>query len=261
MENFESVLPQLLLQLKKTDKVFLMSDFDGTLSPLAASPGIARLPRPTYSVLKDLSKNKNILIAIISGRVLKDIKKKIGIKNIIYVGNHGLEMAGPGIKFIHKKALSARPALQEIKKRIKKIKKDFKGLLIEDKSLSLSIHYRRVKQGHLKNLHNIFREITRPFCSKNKIRVFSGKKVFEIMPPVKWGKQEAVNLLVKRYCRRYKNFIYLGDDRTDEDAFRALRKKGITVRVGGPKKNSLAKFYLKDSKAVLKFLKSLETAL
>src|SRR5512135_2546299 len=77
--------------------VFL--DFDGTLAPLAATPDRAVLPAGLKRVLKALAASPHTRLAFVSGRTLRDLKKKVGLRNVVYAGNHGLEISGPGIAF------------------------------------------------------------------------------------------------------------------------------------------------------------------
>ena len=89
-------------KLKKglNDKIILLNlDYDGTLTPIAATPDEAVLSREVKSVLEELARVKDCELAIVSGRALKDIRKMVGIKNIVYVGNHGFEIDGPRIHF------------------------------------------------------------------------------------------------------------------------------------------------------------------
>ncbi|NQT46154.1 MAG: trehalose-phosphatase, partial [Candidatus Omnitrophica bacterium] len=239
--------------------LFLMVDFDGTLCPIVKRPALAKLDKVTKRVLERLQKNRKVLVAVISGRSLKDVKSKVGIKGIIYAGNHGLEISGPGIKFLHKEAAKTRARFDSIDKKLKSALRSIPGLLVEHKGLTASIHYRLVRKGDLARMHRLVRKVLDEHKRSGRISVFPGKKVYEIRPPVRWNKGRAVNWLLNHHkgLRRNVLAIYIGDDRTDEDAFHALRKKGITVRVGDPAKRSLAQYYLKDTRDVSKFLNQL----
>ena len=103
-------------------------------------------------------------------------------------------------------------------------------------------------------------EIAAPHVKKGKIKINFGKKVIEIKPNVKWNKGKVVLWLLARQQfmlgDRKISPIYIGDDSTDEDAFKALKNKGLTIFVGKPRK-SYAQFYLRDTGEVLKFLKQI----
>ena len=131
------------------------------------------------------------------------------------------------------------------------------GVIIEYKKASLSLHYRLVKERNLRRLKDIFNEICTPYLKEGKIKLSSGKKVWEVKLPVRWNKGSAVSKILN-YLRQGGTLpVYLGDDLTDEDAFSFLKKKkAITVFVGSNKK-SKAKYYLKSPIEVKRFLTKL----
>lgn len=244
---------------KKIDRnnLFIFLDFDGTLTPVVSTPEKAILPKAAKKLLKRISENPKIRLAFISGRSLEDIKSKIGIKNAIYSGNHGLQLGGPKIKF----EPLVPPRYQMIVERIKnelgqKISR-VKGAFVEDKGLTLSLHYRLAKKKDISVLKKIFQETVILYLARNKIKVKSGKMVLEVRPPVEWDKGKVVLWLLARnlFASKDKGIlpIYMGDDVTDEDAFRAMKNRGLTVFVGKPKK-SHAQYYLKDHNEVQDFL-------
>lgn len=235
-------------------KYLLFLDYDGTLTPIVKKPGMAELSRTRKKLLKDLARCRHVRVAIVSGRMLSDITKRVGIKGIYYVGNHGFEITGPKLKFTHPKARSAKPVLHRIKKELNRRLKGIKGIIIEDKILTMSLHYRLVKASALKQVRKIFRQIVSPYLKAKKIRITRGKKVFEMRPNADWDKGKAVLWLIKKLDSSKKAMpIYIGDDTTDEDAFKALRHKGETIRVGR-KKKTCAKQAVNDVDDVYRFL-------
>jgi len=238
--------------------LFLFLDCDGTLAPIAGSPDEAVISQKTKRLLGLLSQKKNCSVAIISGRALDDLKKKFGLKNIIYSGNHGLQIEGAGIRRELAVPRGYKKVLQRIKAQLKKALSGVKGVLIEDKKLSLSLHFRLAGKAQLPFIKHTFRRSTILYLAKNKIKVKGGKKVLEIMPPVDWDKGKIVLWLLARQALALKKDgilpIYIGDDLTDEDAFNALKAKGLTVLVGKPR-NSKADYYLKNTEEVTEFLR------
>jgi trehalose-phosphatase len=239
-------------------KYLIFLDYDGTLSPIVKKPHQAFLLKGRREFLKKLSRHPDIELLIISGRMLSDLKKRVGIAGIYYAGNHGFEINGPKTNFVHPRAQIARPVLSRIKRKLIPALKGIKGVIIENKILTLSLHYRLVKASDLKKVKQVFRTLTAPFLHKNKIRITHGKKVFEIRPNMKWDKGEAVLWFLKKFSKKAKKIIpiYIGDDTTDEDAFKALSNKGITIRVG-KKPDTLAQYFIKDVHQVYKFLHEL----
>lgn len=238
--------------------IALFLDYDGTISPIVEKPEKAFIPKETRQLLRSLLKSPRCKLAIISGRALKDIKKKVGIERIIYVGNHGLEIEGPRIKFENTVSLRYKRILQDIKDKLKTKLSAFKGIFVEDKGLSLSIHYRLADRDQIPKIETILREATILYTIRDKIKIKLGKKVFEIRPSVEWDKGKVVLWLLARWKFDLKDKdiipIYLGDDITDEDAFRVLKNKGIAIFVGKKPRNSYAQHYLKDTREVKDFL-------
>ncbi|MCM8789671.1 MAG: trehalose-phosphatase [Candidatus Omnitrophica bacterium] len=253
-KNWQEIKEQI-----SANAVMLFLDFDGTLAPIARTPDKAELPRATRNLLGEIVKKSNLKFSIISGRSLNSLKDKIGISGIIYSGNHGLEIEGPKIKF--KVLLSAgdKSMLTDIKNILLTRLKRFKGILLEDKALSLSLHYRLVEKKYRSQVISAFNKALISCKAGKKIRIKHGKMVFEIRPNIDWDKGKVALWLFARqkFALKGKRIIpvYIGDDLTDEDAFKALKDKGITILVGGPKKNSSARYFLRNTAEVLDFLK------
>jgi len=237
--------------------VFLFLDYDGTLAPIAERPCMAFLPEKTKVLLEALSKDPFCRLAVISGREIEDVKDKVGLKGVIYAGNHGLEIQGPNIRFKFIPPLRYNLAFKKIKADLKKKLSDINGIYVEDKGLSLSVHYRLVDPKLESVIKTIFFETTAHYKAEGSVRVSNGKKVLEIRPPLEWDKGKVVLWLLGRQKVLLNRMscvpVYIGDDLTDEDAFKALKGKGITVFAGKPKK-SFAEYYVKGSKEVADFL-------
>lgn len=233
-------------------------DCDGTLAPIVDTPDEAVIPQKTKSLLGLLSQKNNCSIAIISGRGLGDIKRIIGLKNVIYSGNHGFQIEGPGIKRELAVPRGYKKILQGIKVQLKKNLPGVKGVFVEDKKLSLVLHFRLAGKRQLPFIKDAFRKSTILYLAKNKIKISLGKKILEVRPPVLWDKGKIVSWLLTRQALMLKNNnilpIYIGDDLTDEDAFKALKGKGLAIFVGKPA-NSKADYYLNNTKEVTEFLR------
>jgi trehalose-phosphatase len=246
-------------QLLKDRRLFVFLDYDGTLAPIAEKPEYALITKQAKDLLRELSNAPRCRIAVISGRSLKDISSMVGLSDIIYGGNHGLELAGPGVRFKSPVSQKHRDILKKILRVLRNKLRPIKGVLIENKDLSLSIHYRRVNDKNIPLVKNIFCETTAFNLWRNEIRVRLGKKVFEVCPPVNWDKGKAVLWLLHNMSFSEKASvmpIYIGDDVTDEDAFKILKDSGLTVFVGRQQRTN-AQYYVNDTDEVLDFLKIL----
>ena len=244
--------------------LMLFFDYDGTLTPIEATPQRALLSPQTRQVLKDLAGFTACSLVIISGRALADLKKKVGLEGIAYVGNHGLEIEDRDFHFEDPVPADFLSTLKTIQEKIRKRLAPIDGILIEDKGLTLSVHYRLANALKEPVIRDIVEEICSPFQIRHKIRIDRGKKVLELKPALDWNKGKAVLwLLHKRALSQGAGgvfAVYVGDDVTDEDAFKALQNKGATVFVGEPGP-SHAQYYLKNPGEVVEFLNRLRTIL
>lgn len=237
--------------------IMLFLDYDGTLAPIAKIPGKAVVSEKAKELLRELSKTEWCKIAIISGRSLEDVKGMLGLNSLIYSGNHGLEIGGPKIRFVSPVSAGYKKVLGRINKDLGKKIASIKGAFVEDKGLSLSLHFRLVDKKEIPSVKTAFHEITIIPLVSNKIKIRRGKMVLEVRPPSEWNKGKVVLWLLarQRFTRGESRVlpIYVGDDSTDEDAFRALARSGITVFVGRPRP-SYAQYYLKDTDDVKELL-------
>ena len=239
--------------------IYLFLDYDGTLAPIADTPNKAITPNEIKDLLSKLLKISNCKIAIVSGRALSDVSKRVGLKNIVYVGNHGFEIKGPKIKFKSPVSYKYRKVLKETKTKLEKELSPFKGVFIEDKGFCMTVHYRLADENDIPAITSKFYMTTFIDEFRNNIQVRSGKMTREIRPPILWNKGMAALWLLDRQSAAMKSKkieifpVYIGDDLTDEDAFQVLKGKGLTIFVGKPN-NTKARFYLKDTKEVAVFL-------
>lgn len=242
----------------KTKRILFFLDYDGTLTPIVERPDKAVISKETKELLRSLVKSPKFKLAIISGRALKDVKRKVSIDGIIYVGNHGLEIEGPKIKFESPISERSKGLIKQIKEDLNKKLSAIKGVFVENKGLTLSLHYRLVDKEDISKVKDIFEKITKAYLIRNRIRTSSGKKVLEVRPPVSWNKGKVCLWLLARQKSIHKDVmpIYIGDDVTDEDAFKAVRNRGLSIFVGKPKK-SYAQYYLKNTKEVFDFLRKI----
>jgi trehalose-phosphatase len=208
--------------------------------------------------LEKLARKRRLTLAIISGRALMDIKEKVDISGIVYAGNHGLEIEGPKFRFACPLPKEFKPILRQMRNELSQALGAIKGVLVEDKGLSLSVHYRQVADDRSQEVRNIFERVTGDAAASGKIRVTSGKKVYEIRPAVAWDKGKVVKILMEKSGGRKDTPlpVYLGDDLTDEDAFKFIEDygRGISIFVGAGGPPSSARYFLQSPDEVARFL-------
>lgn len=242
-------------KIRAQRSIMLLCDYDGTLTPIVDRPELAVMSEEMHKAFDRLVGRKQFILGIISGRALADIKERVNINGLIYAGNHGFEIEGPGLKFIHPLADELTSVLRLISQVLHKAFKNMRGVIVEDKGMTVSVHYRLVADAELPELHSKFESIVMGARAMGKIRTTDGKKVHEIRPAIAWDKGKAVNLIIEKYIpqQRRKNLlpVYIGDDRTDEDAFKVINQYGgISILVGKEGQASAAKYYLNSPEEV-----------
>lgn len=260
MEHLLSAWSEVAEQLGSARHVLLLLDYDGTLTPIAPRPELADLPEGVRQSLEALARQRRLTLAIISGRALVDIKEKVGISGIVYAGNHGLEIEGPQISFVSPLAEEFKPVLRRLHHQLSQALGAVKGALVEDKGLTLSVHYRQVADNKSQEVRDVFKRIADDAAVSGEIQVTSGKKVYEIRPAVAWDKGEVVKILMEKCGGGEQKGaplpVYIGDDLTDEDAFKVIEGYGggMSVFVGGGDSPTSARYFLQSPDEVARFL-------
>jgi trehalose 6-phosphate phosphatase len=210
-------------------------DFDGTLAPIVATPEHAQLPADVLQRLLALSRHAPV--AVITGRSIADIRPRLGFKPAYLIGNHGLEGV-PGWELLH----TAHAALCAVwKRQLRSALTDAAAfdpaIFIEDKTYSLSVHYRLVRDPSLAE-----RRLAALFATLAPApHIINGKFVFNLLPPDSANKGSAFERLMQ--IADAPSAIYVGDDVTDEDVFRLRRRDVLSVRVEASEE-SAAEFFV-----------------
>lgn len=192
-------------------------------------------------------------VAIVSGRDLKFIKKQVGLEELFYAGSHGFEIEGPdNYHYEVEEAGEILSEMDDAEKALHKKLDPVKGVEIERKKYAIAIHYRKVKEQDLGQMNNAVDELVKGY---DQLRRTEGKKIIELKPDMDWDKGKAVQVLEKKLLGETSSplVFYLGDDVTDEDAFRALNN-GYGIMVGEAEHKTYADYYLNDVEEVKQFL-------
>lgn len=238
--------------IRASASLFVILDYDGTLTPIVERPEDAQISSETINLLKTLADKRGYRVGIVSGRMVEDVKKRVGLENLYYAGNHGLELSGPDIEFVHPGAKELVEIISKIFEELKSEVGGVEGVIIEDKTLTLSVHYRLTPA---EKIGLVKQKVLQLVSGWQNLNLTCGKKVLEVKPKLDWNKGKAAQLLIKSIAPDSLP-IYTGDDRTDEDAFLQL-SKGVTILVTNTPTQTSAKYYLKDSDEVKELLKRL----
>ncbi|HLK17510.1 MAG TPA: trehalose-phosphatase [Bryobacteraceae bacterium] len=244
-------LPEIASEVEAASEILLFLDFDGTLAPIVDRPSMASMPVSAREALARCAGNPKFSVAIVSGRGLADLRARVDLDNLIYAGNHGLEITGPGVDFIQPDAVERLKALGELARHLRARLHHIPGVEVENKILSASVHYRRAAAATLPDIRQVVDNAV-VFDDDNPFHVTEGSKVLEIRPSVGWDKGKAVRWIQQATGHPKALAVYIGDDTTDEDAFQAI-PDGVTISVGQGRETS-AEYFLESQEAVPEFL-------
>ncbi len=238
--------------VRSSARTLLLLDYDGTTVPIQKTPQQARLDEETRHLLSELSKTPTTTLGIISGRSINDIRSMVGLEELIYVGNHGLEILLPGRPVERLYGRETLDLIQNVYKELKMQLSGTEGILFEEKGPILAIHYRTASPG----AGDILLNAANTLVSKNpSLTLRKGKMLIEITPNMAFNKGLAVKwLLSNLFPGERPVVIFAGDDLTDEDAFAILGQRDISVYVGPQPNQFSARYYLKDTEEVRQFL-------
>jgi trehalose-phosphatase len=201
-------------------------------------------------IVKELSERHTV--AIVSGRMRDDLEALVGIQGLYYAGSHGMDISGPDISMMHPVAEDIIPRITECVERAKTDLGAVEGLLVEEKKISFALHYRFVdEKKHLPEIEAFVEAIV---AKNSGMRLMCGKKVFEILPDIDWHKGHAVRWIMDTMKKEWRDtsVLYIGDDTTDEDAFRIVRTRGTGIRVTDTAEPSAADFMVTSPEEVFR---------
>jgi trehalose 6-phosphate phosphatase len=231
----------------------LLLDLDGTLAPIAATPNQAEVPAGSLAAISQLAMD-GWAVSIVSGRPAAEARKMIPLKGVGFFGSHGLE--GPIRRSARQrsKTTAAIRRLKSLSTPGRRLARRFEGAILELKPAGLAFHHRNIRPGQMRAWRG---ELDSLLSSSNLtgIELLRGKCVLELRPAgVNKGMVVASELAHRKAGKRDASIIAIGDDTTDEDMFRAIRGKGIGVKVGRGTVKTQATRRLPSPAAVARFL-------
>lgn len=236
-------------------RVAVFLDYDGTLTPIVERPDQALLSEAMRQTIRELA--TCCPVAIISGRDRSDVQRLVDIDTIIYAGSHGFDIAGPqGMPLQYEKGVDFLPAIEHAEKALRQKLAGVEGALVERKKFAIAVHVRAVAEKDEGSVEAIVDDI---LAHHPELRKGRGKKVFELQPCLEWDKGKAVQWLLQalQLDGPADLPLYIGDDLTDEDAFKAVADRGLGMVVETSPRPTAASYALKDPDGVQAFLQQL----
>jgi alpha,alpha-trehalase len=251
------MIPSALEHVQKItrsgDRLAVFLDYDGTLTPIVSHPEAAWLSESMRETLRSLV--ARVPVAILSGRDLDDVRGRVHVDGIVYAGSHGFDIAGAG-GLRRELGAAYLPVLDTAEKELREALDEIPGAQLERKHFSVAAHYRNVNEDDAFKVAAAVDEVA---AKHRELRRIDGKKVYELLPDIDWNKGKAVLWLLEtlELERGSALPIFVGDDRTDEDAFRALEKRGVGILVSDYPQVTAASYWLKNPEEVERFLGAL----
>ena len=232
------------------DRPAVFLDYDGTLTPIVSHPEDAWLPESMRQTLRSLA--ARVPVAILSGRDLDDVRGRVLVDGIVYAGSHGFDIAGAG-GLRRELGAAYLPVLDIAETELREALDEIPGAQLERKHFSVAAHYRNVNES---DAFRVAQAVDAVAARHRELRRMDGKKVYELLPDIDWDKGKAVIWLLETLkLERGKVLpIYIGDDRTDEDAFSALEKRGVAILVSEQPQVTAASYWLHNPEEVEEFL-------
>ncbi|XP_010534066.1 PREDICTED: trehalose-phosphate phosphatase B-like isoform X2 [Tarenaya hassleriana] len=229
MVRFPSALNRFneIMSRAKGKKIVMFLDYDGTLSPIVEDPDKAYMSDEMREAVREVA--AYFPTAIVTGRCVDKVRSFVKLAGIYYAGSHGMDIKGPTKANCYNKsdqgmllqpASEFLPMIDEVFKILKEKTKSIKGAMVENNKFCLSVHFRRVDEKRWIALAEKVKLVLNDYP---KLRLTQGRKVLEIRPTIKWDKGKALEFLLETLGFVNSNDvfpIYIGDDRTDEDAFK-----------------------------------------
>lgn len=248
--NIELFLKKLVKQ-----RLAIFLDYDGTLTPIVSRPEDAKITPEMKGAVHELS--TLIPVAIISGRDREDVSQMVGLNNLIYSGSHGFDTKGPDFEYQHEAGVKCLPEFDKAEEALNQSLSSIENAKVERKLFAIAIHYRNVKEDEVANVEAITDEIYKKYKCLKKT---GGKKIIELKPDIDWHKGKALLWLLEKLDLKKPEIlpVYIGDDVTDEDAFKVLPEvDGIGILVGDHEMETTASYRLDEVPQVKKFLQLL----
>ena len=213
----------------------LLLDFDGTVAEFNPDPTAPELTPARWDLLYQIAREPGVCLGIVSGRRLDDLRRRTRLPDHVYhAGLHGLEIEVDGKRTAHPHLSAAARRVEGLAACLQLLLTEFPNAYIEDKGASVAVHARRMPKGTHDGVFARADGLAVPWLANGYVRRLEGNAVIEYLPNISGHKGEATRWIVADVEAKFHKpawVAYIGDDITDEDAFRAI-DRGIGVLVG-----------------------------
>jgi trehalose 6-phosphate phosphatase len=209
----------------------VFTDYDGVLTPIVDRPEDARMSPEMRDVLRALARRCSV--CVVSGRDRSVVQDLMGVHDLVVAGSHGFDIWHPELGVLeHEAASGFENLVEDVTATLSEEVGDLAGVSVEPKRASVAVHYRLADDPVREKVASVVRDLL--IRRGEELKLTPGKMVYELQPKLDWNKGRAVEYLIETLGLAGPEFVplYLGDDVTDEDAFRVLRGRGVPIYVG-----------------------------
>ncbi len=245
-------------RIREADRIILFLDYDGTLLPIVERPELAVADEELKTLLNNLAADSKIKVIIASGRAIQTLKQLIPLRNVVYAGDHGINIEFPtGEEFKWRKARQVNPLIDKIYNELSECFRSEPDVIIEKKNSNLSVHYKLLKDAN--KINGVIQKTYRIVENHDKtglLQVFEGFKIIEIRAKG-WDKGKVVEIVCEKLKTTSRDLIFfIGDDITDEDGFKKIKPTGISILVKNENnRETSADYFLHNPLEVRQFLR------
>jgi len=235
-------------------RLALFLDYGGTLASIHDRPEDARLSEDMRLILRDVARVAQVVV--VSGRDLDEVSELVGLQEITYAGSHGLEIRGPNLRLELPEGIDASDDLDRATVDLTAALKTISRARLTRKRFAIVVHYRRQAGWGSDAVEAAVERVQAHFP---RLHLTGGKEVIELLPDIDWDKGRAVRWLLSELGLDGPEVlpIYVGDDVTDEDAFQAVRGRGLGILVSDRPQPSAALYQVRDTDHVAELLRHL----
>jgi trehalose 6-phosphate phosphatase len=254
-----NILQRLIAAYRRDERLVLVFDYDGTLTPLVAHPRLAHLDPALRDILARLAATPRVAVGVVSGRGLDDLIGMVGLEGLSYGGSTGLELELAGERLIPTEALANRALLESLSAAFEQGLAAYPGAWVEKKPFGFTVHYRQVAPHHFESILIQTFSLLRPHLAS--LHVLNGPMAIEVVPAIERDKGTALRAIIAHGGVEPATVLFAGDAPNDAPALAAAAELGGIALGIGPEPLAAATHRLPDPAALTDLLATLADAL